>query len=94
MTDNGFCVVTSPCIGVKDKACVRVCPVDCFYDAGDMLVIDPEECILCCLCIAECPVNAIYAADEVPPQEESFIAINAEFFKGKTREELEKARAR
>ena len=56
---------------------MRVCPVDCFYDAGDMLVIDPEECIICGLCIAECPVKAIYSADEVPPQEESFIRPRA-----------------
>ena len=86
------CVVTSPCIGVKDKACVKVCPVDCFYDAGEMLVIDPEECIGCGLCISECPVKAIYYADDVPPVEAQFIALNADFFKGKTREELDRAR--
>jgi ferredoxin len=90
---SGFCVVTSPCIGVKDKACVRVCPVDCFYDAGTMLVIDPEQCIDCGLCIAECPVKAIYSAADVPESKTSFIELNADFFRGKSREEIEKLRA-
>jgi NAD-dependent dihydropyrimidine dehydrogenase PreA subunit len=87
-----FCVVTSPCVGVKDKACVKICPVDCFYDAGDMLVIDPEECIDCGLCIAECPVKAIYSVGDVPAGEQKFIAVNADFFKGKSREELDRSR--
>jgi len=57
-----------------------------------MLVIDPEECIGCGLCISECPVKAIYYGDDVPPVEAQFIALNADFFKGKTREELDRAR--
>jgi len=87
-----YCVVTSPCIGVKDKACVKICPVDCFYDAGEMLVIDPEECICCGLCISECPVQAIHYAGEVPAAEAPFIAFNADFFKGRSREEIDRAR--
>ena len=87
-----FCVVTSPCVGVKDKACVAVCPVGCFFDAGDLLVISPEECIGCGICVSECPVQAIYFAVEVPVQETSYIARNADFFRGKSNEEIEKSR--
>jgi ferredoxin len=58
-----------------------------------MLVIDPEECIDCGLCISECPVKAIYSELDVPPAEASFIALNADFFKGKSKEELDRARA-
>ena len=88
-----YCVVTSPCIGVKDKACVGVCPVNCFFDAGDMLVIHPDECIDCGICVSECPVQAIHHAEEVPAAEASFVARNADFFLGKSREEIERARA-
>jgi NAD-dependent dihydropyrimidine dehydrogenase PreA subunit len=85
-------VVTSPCIGVKDAACVKVCPVDCFYDAGEMLVINPEECIGCGICIPECPVSAIFPIEDVPEGDAGFIERNREFFTGKSQEELEKLR--
>ena len=85
-------VVTSPCIGTKDTACVRECPVNCFYDAGEMLVINPEECIICGKCVSACPVAAIFSDDEVPESEQSFIAKNADFFRGKSAEELDKLR--
>lgn len=71
-------VVTAPCRGCKDMACTKVCPVECFHDAGDMLVIDPTECIDCYACIPECPVDAIFHEDDVPEKWASFIETNAE----------------
>ena len=58
-----------------------VCPVDCFREGPNMLVIDPDECIDCAVCIPECPVNAIFAEEDVPKDELQFIAINAELAK-------------
>ncbi|MDA8361681.1 MAG: ferredoxin family protein [Gammaproteobacteria bacterium] len=71
-------VVTEPCIKCKYTDCVEVCPVDCFREGANFLVIDPDECIDCTLCVPECPVNAIYAEDEVPQDQRDFIALNAE----------------
>lgn len=71
-------VITEPCIGVKDTACVQVCPVDCIYDGGDMLYINPDECIDCGLCEPECPVSAIFVDTDVPENWHSFIDLNAE----------------
>lgn len=82
-------VVTSPCIGTKDGACAKVCPVSCFYDAGDMLRINMDECIHCGICVAECPVAAIFPEEEVPQDQLGFIASAKEFFAAKSREELE-----
>jgi ferredoxin len=59
-------VVTESCIKCKYTDCVDVCPVDCFHEGPNMLVIDPDECIDCAVCIPECPVNAIYAEEDVP----------------------------
>ena len=59
-------VVTETCIKCKYTDCVDVCPVDCFREGPNMLVIDPDECIDCTLCVAECPVEAIFAEDDVP----------------------------
>lgn len=69
-------VVTSKCVGCKDTSCVPVCPVDCFHEGKDMLVIDPEVCIDCGLCEPECPVGAILPEYEVPEEETAFIEVN------------------
>ena len=69
-------VVTENCIRCKYTDCVEVCPVDCFHEGPNFLVIDPEECIDCTLCEPECPVDAIFSEDEVPPEQERFLEIN------------------
>jgi ferredoxin len=71
-------VVTDACVKCKYTDCVDVCPVDCFREGPNMLVIDPNECIDCTLCVAECPVEAIYAEDDIPEGMENYIALNAE----------------
>ena len=71
-------VVTENCINCKHTDCVEVCPVDCFHEGPNFLVIDPVECIDCTLCVDECPVGAIFAEDDVPAGQEGFLAINAE----------------
>ena len=71
-------VVTDNCIKCKYTDCVEVCPVDCFYEGPNFLVIHPDECIDCALCEPECPINAIYPEDDVPAGQEAFIALNAE----------------
>ena len=74
-------VVTESCIRCKFTDCVDVCPVDCFREGPNMLVIDPDECIDCAVCIPECPVEAIRAEEDVPADQEKFIAINADLAK-------------
>jgi len=69
-------VVNGNCIGCKHKDCVDICPVDCFVDAGKMLVIDPESCIDCALCVDMCPVDAI--AFETHPTSKGWILYNKE----------------
>ncbi len=71
-------VVCEPCIKCKYTDCVTVCPVDCFHEAAEMLVIDPDVCIDCGACIPECPVQAIYTQDDVPEKWKSFIELNKE----------------
>ena len=71
-------VVTEACIRCRYTDCVDVCPVDCFHAGPNMLVIDPDECIDCAVCVAECPVNAIYAEEDLPAAQQSFTALNAE----------------
>ncbi|HSN31880.1 MAG TPA: ferredoxin FdxA [Ideonella sp.] len=71
-------VVTEACINCKHTDCVEVCPVDAFHEGPNFLVIDPDVCIDCVACVAECPVEAIYADVEVPANLRNFIALNAE----------------
>lgn len=74
-------VVTESCIKCKYTDCVEVCPVDCFHEGPNFLVIDPDECIDCTLCVPECPVDAIFAEDDVPEEQSQFLAMNAELAK-------------
>lgn len=74
-------VVTEGCIKCKHTDCVEVCPVDCFHEGPNMLVIDPEECIDCTLCEPECPIEAIVSDEDIPEEMQEFIAINAELSK-------------
>lgn len=69
-------VVTENCIRCKYTDCVDVCPVDCFHEGENFLVINPEECIDCNLCVPECPVDAIYPDDELPSDQKQYLEIN------------------
>ncbi len=75
-------VIGEPCIDIKDRSCVDVCPVDCIHEVGRMYVIDPEECIDCGACEPECPVEAIFPEDALPEKWQEFTAINAAFTDG------------
>jgi ferredoxin len=70
-------VVTNKCLGCKFTDCVVVCPVACFYELEKQLIIHPEECIDCMACVEECPVHAIYADADVPPEFQADIEFNA-----------------
>ena len=82
-------VIAKPCIGVKDTACVVVCPVDVIHptkeEAGfaavDQLFINAPECICCGLCVAECPVNAIFEEEDLPAEWASFVEKNAAYYR-------------
>lgn len=74
-------VIAEPCIGVKDKSCLEVCPVDCIHEGPDQLYIDPSECIDCAACEPECPVQAIFLQEDLPEKYKHFIDKNAEYFK-------------
>jgi len=76
-------IVTDSCIECKHTDCVEVCPVDCFYEGPNFLAINPDECIDCGLCEPECPVDAIYAEDELPPDQIPFIELNDKCIKCK-----------
>ena len=71
-------VVTEACIRCKYTDCVDVCPVDAFREGPNFLAIDPDECIDCAVCVPECPVNAIFAQEDVPSQRQHFTALSAE----------------
>ena len=71
-------VVTENCIKCKYTDCVDVCPVDCFHEGPNFLVIDPAECIDCTLCEPECPAEAIFSEDDLPDEQMQFMQINAE----------------
>ena len=76
--------ITETCIDVKDKACVEVCPVDCIHpidgEGEPMLYIDPDECIDCGACEPECPVEAIFAEEDMPEDQDRFVEINSKYF--------------
>ena len=72
-------VVIDKCIRCKYTDCVEVCPVDCFKEGPNMLVIDPDECIDCNLCVPECPVDAILAEDDLTEDQLPFLELNAQY---------------
>ena len=72
-------IIAEPCIDIKDRSCVDVCPVDCIHEYERILVIDPEECIDCGACEPECPVEAIFPEDALPEKWEPFVKINYAF---------------
>jgi NAD-dependent dihydropyrimidine dehydrogenase PreA subunit len=82
-------VIAQPCIGVKDAACVTVCPMDCIHplkeEAGfasaDQLYIQPDQCIDCDMCLEECPVRAIFPEADVPAEWRDFIDKNAAYYR-------------
>lgn len=71
-------VVTDACERCRYTECVAVCPVDCFHADAERLYIDPDVCIDCGACIPACPVRAIVDSFDLPPEQERWIAINAE----------------
>ena len=74
-------VVMENCIKCKYTDCVEVCPVDCFHEGPNFLVIDPDECIDCTLCEPECPAEAIVSEDDLPDDQAVFLELNAELAK-------------
>lgn len=74
-------VVTENCVKCKYSDCIGVCPVDCFHEGPNFLVIDPDECIDCTLCEPECPVEAIFSEHDVPEEQTHFSSVNAELAK-------------
>ncbi len=74
-------VVGDNCINCKYTDCVEVCPVDCFHEGPNFLVIDPDECIDCTLCEPECPAEAIFPEDDLPEGQEAYLELNAELAK-------------
>ena len=77
-------IIAEPCIDVKDKSCVDVCPVDCIHptdgEGEPILYIDPDECIDCGACEPECPVEAIFDEEDLPKEWSRFTEINAKYF--------------
>src|ERR1051326_5708376 len=75
-------VITEPCVGEKNGACVDVCPAGCIHTTPDapQNYIDPDVCIECEQCVLVCPVNAVYLDTEIPAEWQRFVAVNAEFF--------------
>ena len=81
-------IITEPCIGTKDTACVDVCPVDCIhpksdedgFDEAEQLYIDPDECIDCGACVPACPVEAIFAEEDLPDEWSEYLEINADWY--------------
>lgn len=71
-------VVTENCIRCKYTDCVDVCPADCFHEGPNFLVINPDTCIDCSLCVTECPAEAIFEESDLPEDQRHFIELNAE----------------
>jgi len=72
-------VVTEPCIKCKYTECVQNCPVVCFHEGANFLVIDPDDCIDCGACVDPCPVNAIYRVEDLPAKWSHYIELNQRF---------------
>lgn len=72
-------IVAEPCIKCKYTDCVAVCPVDCFHEGVNFLVIDPDVCIDCGLCVPECPTQAIFPQEDLPEKWNAYIEINARY---------------
>jgi NAD-dependent dihydropyrimidine dehydrogenase PreA subunit len=85
--------IAEPCIGVKDGACIDVCPVDCIYTTAEdeQMFIQPDECIDCAACEPVCPVSAIFAEDQLPEKWKAFAAKNRNYFTGKDMAQLKEA---
>jgi NAD-dependent dihydropyrimidine dehydrogenase PreA subunit len=75
-------VIAEPCVDLKDRTCIDVCPVDCIYEAERMLVIDAEECIGCGACEPECAQEAIFPIDALPQKWQAFVRVNAAWASG------------
>ena len=73
-------IIAQPCIDVKDRGCVDVCPVDCIYEDEKQLYIHPDECIDCGACEPECPVTAIFPEEDVPANLKQYVEKNREVF--------------
>lgn len=81
-------VITGRCVGVKDASCVSVCPSDCIhptkdepaFETADRLYIDPDACIDCALCAMECPVDAIFAEEDLTGEDRRYVELNAAFY--------------
>ncbi|MBX7256765.1 MAG: ferredoxin family protein [Candidatus Hydrogenedentes bacterium] len=74
-------IVAEPCIRCKYVDCVAICPVMCFHEGANCLVIDPDECIDCGACVDQCPVNAIYPEESLPEKWREYVDLNARFSK-------------
>ncbi len=74
-------VVTDNCIQCKHTECVDICPADAFREGKNFIVIDPDECVDCGLCVPECPEEAIFAESELTTDDEHFLELNAELAK-------------
>jgi len=85
-------IIAEPCVNVKDRGCVDVCPVDCIYEGPDQLYIHPDECIDCGACEPECPVTAIFAEDDTPDKWRNFIEKNRKFFEEGAERQVAKGR--
>jgi ferredoxin len=75
-------IVTGRCVDCRYTDCCAVCPVDCFWEIENprMLVIDPDTCIDCQLCVPECPIHAIYEEGELPGEYAEWTAKNKDLF--------------